>query len=142
MPQIIIPITSLSSLQDASIGHPTIPETNVYSRSVKIFPAECRERGATYKAKMSVTISWKVEGRSAGSLDKVVGHVPIMIKVDLHWEGEFSGISPCNLIVSTHPAYYVVCYCEVMISSSATSCGLLLSQDLFILHVSPLFPRV
>jgi DNA-directed RNA polymerase I subunit RPA2 len=67
-------------IEDASIGHPTVPETNVYSRSVKIFPAECRERAATYKAKISLTLCWKVDGRNAGSLDKVVGHVPIMVK--------------------------------------------------------------
>ena len=30
---------------------------------------------------MSLTLSWKVDGRTAGSLDKVVGHVPIMVKV-------------------------------------------------------------
>jgi DNA-directed RNA polymerase I subunit RPA2 len=67
-------------IEDATIGHPTIPDTNVYSRSVEIFPAECRQRGATYKAKMSVTLRWKVDRRDAGSMDKVVGHVPIMVK--------------------------------------------------------------
>ena len=72
---------SLSPPQDANIGHPTVPETNIFSRSVKIFPAECRERAATYKAKMSITLRWKVDGLPAGSLDKVVGHIPIMVKV-------------------------------------------------------------
>ena len=57
----------------------------MYSRSVKIFPAECRERAATYKAKMSVTITWKVDGKTAGSMDKVVGQVPIMVKVREPW---------------------------------------------------------
>ena len=33
---------------------------------------------------MSVTISWKVDGRSAGTIDKVVGQVPIMVKVGFH----------------------------------------------------------
>ena len=70
-----------SCIQDATIGHPTIPETNVYSRSVKIFPAECRERAVTYKAKMSLTLCWKVDGQKAGTMDKVVGQVPIMVKV-------------------------------------------------------------
>ena len=56
----------------------------MYSRSVKIFPAECRQRAATYKAKMSVTLCWRIDGQSAGSMDKVVGHVPIMVKVHLY----------------------------------------------------------
>ena len=72
---------SCPPFQDATIGYPTVPETNIYSRSVKIFPSECRERAATYKAKMSITLRWKVDGELAGTCDKVAGQVPIMVKV-------------------------------------------------------------
>lgn len=64
-----------------AIGYPTVPETNVYSKSVKIFPSECRQRATTYKAKLSVTVRWNVDGQPAGSVCRVVGQVPIMVKV-------------------------------------------------------------
>ena len=59
----------------------TVPETNVYSKSVKIFPSECRQRATTYKAKLSVTVRWSVDGQPAGSVCRVAGQVPIMVKV-------------------------------------------------------------
>ena len=51
---------------------------------MKIFPSECRERAATYKAKMSITLRWKIDRQLAGSIDKVTGQVPIMVKVCIH----------------------------------------------------------
>lgn len=71
------------NLQEASIGYPTVPETNVYSKSVKIYPSECRQRAVTYKAKLSVTFKWLVDGQPVGGATRVLGQVPIMIKVKL-----------------------------------------------------------
>ena len=58
-------------------------ETNVFSRSVKIFPSECRQRAATYRGRLSVTLKWKIDGQHAGAQSKMVGQVPIMVKVNL-----------------------------------------------------------
>ena len=42
---------------------------------------QCRERGVTYKGPLNVLLGWKVNGVSCGPVDKVVGHIPIMVKV-------------------------------------------------------------
>ena len=33
---------------------------------------------------MSITLRWKIDGELAGSIDKVTGQVPIMVKVCVH----------------------------------------------------------
>lgn len=53
----------------------------MYSKSVKIFPSECRQRVATYRAKLSITVRWSVDGQVAGSVSRIAGQVPIMVKV-------------------------------------------------------------
>ena len=53
----------------------------MYSKSVKIYPSECRQRAATYKAKLSVTFKWLIDGQPAGGATKILGQVPIMVKV-------------------------------------------------------------
>jgi DNA-directed RNA polymerase beta subunit len=76
------------ALEGATIGYPTVDEKNVFSKSVQVFPSECRERATTYKAKLSLTLKWELDGKSGGSITKVVGQVPIMVKVclNLKWE--------------------------------------------------------
>ncbi len=74
-----IPHTSIS--QEASIGYPTVPVSNHYAKSVQIFPAECRQRAATYRGKLSLTVKWMVDGSPAGSSVRFPGQVPIMVKV-------------------------------------------------------------
>ena len=53
----------------------------MYSKSVKLYPSECRQRAATYKAKLSVTFKWLIDGQPAGGATKILGQVPIMVKV-------------------------------------------------------------
>eukprot|EP00731_Ephydatia_muelleri_P007732 Em0004g70a len=67
-------------IDDASIGQPTVPETNVYAKTVALYPSECRQSATSYKAKLNVTVSWKIDGRPAGSISRCIGHVPIMVK--------------------------------------------------------------
>ncbi|XP_031556701.1 DNA-directed RNA polymerase I subunit RPA2-like [Actinia tenebrosa] len=67
---------------DASIGVPTISDTNVYSSQMKIFPTECRESGSSYKSKIQVTVQWKVDNEPQGSVTKVIAYVPMMVKSD------------------------------------------------------------
>ena len=68
-------------MQEANIARPTLPETNIYSSSIKIFPSECRQRKCTYRGKLSLTFRWMVDGVMMGSFTKVAGLVPIMVKV-------------------------------------------------------------
>ncbi|XP_046846262.1 DNA-directed RNA polymerase I subunit RPA2-like [Xenia sp. Carnegie-2017] len=64
----------------AIVGKPTIPEENVHSKSTKMFPAECRQRGTTYNAKLQVSIQWKVDNQICGNLVKSIAMLPIMVK--------------------------------------------------------------
>ena len=53
----------------------------MYAKSIALYPSECRQGATTYKAKLNVTVSWKVNGNMAGSMSRCIGHVPIMVKV-------------------------------------------------------------
>jgi len=68
------------SIVDAEIGLPSIDEQDFHSKTQKIYPAECRERHTSYKAKMKVTVQWKVDNQIHGHVTKDIAHVPIMIK--------------------------------------------------------------
>ena len=43
--------------------------------------SQCRERGTTYKAKLQVTVQWKLDNQLQGNVTKVIGNIPIMVKV-------------------------------------------------------------
>lgn len=54
---------------------------------------QCRRSSSTYKAKLSVTVHWELDGRPGGGVSRVIGQVPIMVKVgcgigcvDVNWE--------------------------------------------------------
>ena len=42
---------------------------------------QCRRSSSTYKAKLSVTVHWELDGRPGGGVTRVIGQVPIMVKV-------------------------------------------------------------
>lgn len=68
-------------MEDATIYQPTVPAGTIGVRNHKIYPTECRQRGATYKGKLIVRIGWSVNGRSQEHLEKDLGEIPIMVKV-------------------------------------------------------------
>ncbi|XP_068747280.1 DNA-directed RNA polymerase I subunit RPA2-like [Montipora capricornis] len=65
---------------DASVGVPTLSERNVHATHYKVYPAECRERGTTYKAKLQVTLQWKIDNQTQGNVTKAIASIPIMLK--------------------------------------------------------------
>lgn len=75
-------ISLMSPPQEAKIGYPTLPETNVYGSTVKIFPSECRQKGTTYRAKLSLTLRWRVGNDLEKVVTKAVGQIPVMVKVN------------------------------------------------------------
>nr|KAG5708313.1 hypothetical protein BaRGS_034344 [Batillaria attramentaria] len=52
------------------------------TNTMKVYPAECRERRATYRGDVIVKVGWSVEGKTQGSLERVAGQIPIMVKSD------------------------------------------------------------
>uniref|UniRef100_X1YWB5 DNA-directed RNA polymerase subunit beta n=1 Tax=Capitella teleta TaxID=283909 RepID=X1YWB5_CAPTE len=68
------------SIQNASILNPMVPQSNIYATTLRVFPAECRERGITYKGKLTLELNWSVDGRKFGPVERAIGDVPIMVK--------------------------------------------------------------
>ena len=60
--------------------------------------SQCRERGTTYKAKLQVTLQWKLDNQLQGNVTKVIGNIPIMVKVlfEQLWDMIFSSIFATN----------------------------------------------
>lgn len=64
---------------DCKVHNPTI-NNNVTFKQQRLYPAECRIRKISYKGKLSVTISWSLNGKLQDLIEDVVGEIPIMVK--------------------------------------------------------------
>ncbi|KAK7499458.1 hypothetical protein BaRGS_00009433 [Batillaria attramentaria] len=69
-------------LEEVNIVPPRLPESNKMTNTMKVYPAECRERRATYRGDVIVKVGWSMEGKTQGSLERVAGQIPIMVKSD------------------------------------------------------------
>lgn len=68
-------------IDDVCIYQPTVPSGTIGVKSLKIYPSECRQRGSTYKGKITVKLGWSIDGRPQEILEKDLGEIPIMLKV-------------------------------------------------------------
>lgn len=72
-----------------------VPVTNKLAQTREIFPAECRERHATYRGKLSATFEFQVNDEEPREFVREIGQMPIMIKSNrCHLEGN----SPAQLV--------------------------------------------
>ena len=69
-------------LDDVTFYQSMVPTGTIGVKNHKIYPTECRQRGATYKGKMIVKVGWSVNGMLQEHIDKDMGDYPIMIKVN------------------------------------------------------------
>lgn len=65
----------------AAIENPSVPSGTVLVKDPKIYPSECRQRGATYKGRLSVGVKWFLNGKEQQPFVKDLGEIPIMIRV-------------------------------------------------------------
>lgn len=65
----------------AIIEKPAVPPGTVMVKTQNIFPAECRQKAATYKGRLSVEVRWFLNGKEQQSFVKDMGEIPIMVKV-------------------------------------------------------------
>lgn len=70
-------------LDDVHIFKPTVPSSTIGVKTYKIYPTECRQRGTTYKGKITVRLGWSINGKEQEVFEKDLGEVPIMVKVKL-----------------------------------------------------------
>jgi DNA-directed RNA polymerase I subunit RPA2 len=56
--------------------------TNI-NHSVKLYPWECRERGVTYKGRLTATLEYSINGGDPIQFEKELSQAPILVKVSL-----------------------------------------------------------
>ncbi|KAK5641755.1 hypothetical protein RI129_010302 [Pyrocoelia pectoralis] len=67
-------------IEDVSLNHPTVPLGVVGVKTQQIFPAECRQRNATYSGKLNGKVSWSVNDGPRLYINQDFGNIPIMVK--------------------------------------------------------------
>ena len=60
---------------------PKLSESNLAARDKKLYPKECRQRHTTYSGRIFITIEYSHDGRVMERFERLVGQVPVMVKV-------------------------------------------------------------
>ena len=67
-------------IEDVSVGKPMLHEKEHRSLDRALYPRECRERGVSYRGKLSVKFMWSVNNGAVRSEVKSLGALPIMVR--------------------------------------------------------------
>lgn len=67
--------------KDVYLGKPQVPPSNKAARNREILPAECRERHATYRGKLTAVLEYRINGGDPVEFSRELGNVPVMLKV-------------------------------------------------------------
>ncbi|KAJ3330285.1 hypothetical protein HDU76_006036 [Blyttiomyces sp. JEL0837] len=74
-------------IQSVNISKPVLEGRN--SIEGDLFPAECRERGISYKGKIQAKLCWRVNEGPVQSETRYLGHLPVMVRsARCHLEGK------------------------------------------------------
>ncbi len=69
-------------IKDVFVEKAQLPASNKYStRNRHILPAECRERHATYRGKLSAKLEYRINGGDPVEFVRELGQMPLMLKV-------------------------------------------------------------
>lgn len=68
-------------IKSVNVQRPQVPPSNKMAKNREIFPAECRERHATYRGRLSATFEYSINGGDSQEFVRELGQVPVMIKV-------------------------------------------------------------
>ena len=69
-------------IREIFVEKPQIPASNkVSTRNREVFPAECRQRGATYRGRMRAKLEYQINDESWNEVVRDVGQMPIMLRV-------------------------------------------------------------
>nr|CAD7405467.1 unnamed protein product [Timema poppensis] len=85
-------------VQDVRLHQPIVPKGTIGTKSLRILPTECRQRGATYKGRLVGHIVCSVGGKPYKPLEKEFGEIPIMVKSD---RCHLANLSPKELITKS-----------------------------------------
>lgn len=64
-----------------------VPPSNKFAKNREILPAECRERHASYRGKLSATFEYRINGGDPKEFIRDIGQMPIMVKVNSDCNG-------------------------------------------------------
>jgi DNA-directed RNA polymerase I subunit RPA2 len=67
--------------KEVTLQRAQLPPTNKYAKNRAIFPAECRERKATYRGQLIATFEYRINGGDPKEFVRELGQAPIMVKV-------------------------------------------------------------
>lgn len=68
-------------IREIFVEKPQIPASNkVSTRNREVFPAECRQRGATYRGRMRAKLEYQINDESWNEVVRDVGQMPIMLR--------------------------------------------------------------
>ncbi|KAI6778948.1 DNA-directed RNA polymerase I subunit RPA2 [Emericellopsis cladophorae] len=67
-------------IKDVNLQKPQLPPSNKKAKRREILPAECRERHASYRGRLSATLEYRVNGGDPVEFSRDLGLVPIMLK--------------------------------------------------------------
>lgn len=70
-------------IEGITINAPQVPVSCITAKNKKIYPSECRQRAGSYTGACTVTVGWSVNGVPRAPVDKLMGDVPIMLRVRL-----------------------------------------------------------
>merc|ERR550519_2365039 len=82
-------------ITDASISKPSVAVGSVGATNSQVYPTEARQRGGTYKGRVTLRMGYSVNGISQPVLEKVMGLVPVMVRSDAC---HLQGLSPKELV--------------------------------------------
>ncbi|KAL3199144.1 hypothetical protein MRX96_014109 [Rhipicephalus microplus] len=85
----------LSHPRIPTLGSPMISKNTIGVVTPQVYPAECRNRGTTYRGRLDVTVVWSVNGVHQDTIKKTVGEVPIMVKSQVC---NIAKMSPAELV--------------------------------------------
>nr|CAD7596147.1 unnamed protein product [Timema genevievae] len=85
-------------IEDVRLHQPIVPKGTIGTKSLRILPTECRQRGATYKGRLVGHIVCSVGDKPYKPLEKEFGEIPIMVKSD---RCHLANLSPKELIAKS-----------------------------------------
>ncbi|XP_041365759.1 DNA-directed RNA polymerase I subunit RPA2-like [Gigantopelta aegis] len=89
-------------LADATIQPPMVSEKNEFASTLKVFPAECRERGVTYSGSLQLQVTCMVNDSVMSTVTQVASNLPVMVKSDIC---NLANMSPAELVKHKEEAH-------------------------------------
>lgn len=73
-------LTNVVWLEDVQVSKPMLSDREHRSLNRFLMPSECRERGISYKGKMTAKLMYQINGGTPKVEVRTLGHLPIMVK--------------------------------------------------------------